>query len=328
MSQVLITTEPSVISSDVTTEARPVAPAAPRDLAVSRMSNYLILAKPRISVMVLVTVALGFALGATGPGAAGSIWSWALLNGLAGIGLTAIASGALNQWWERETDGQMPRTARRPLVTGRLSPTEALVFGLILAVAGVAWLAWFVNPLTAILSAVTLLSYTLIYTPLKRVSSVAVILGAIPGAMPPVLGWTASGRGLEAGAFGLFAILFLWQFPHFLAIAWMYRGEYARAGLKMLPGGCDQADGTANTPAGALAVIYALLLIPVSLQPVLVGLAGWVYLVTAMGLGLWYVQSAIGFWQNPNRATARRVLLTSVMHLPLLLAVLVIDHLW
>ena len=326
MSQGIAVPEPRVA-----TEVRDVPSAAPalsRDVSASRMSNYIILAKPRIAVMVLFTVALGFALGATGPGAAGSVWSWSLLNGLLGIGLTAIASGALNQWWERETDGQMVRTARRPLVTGRLAPVEGLVFGVVLGIAGVAWLAAFVNPLTAVLSAATLLSYTFVYTPLKRVSSVAVILGAIPGAMPPVLGWTAAGRGLEPGAFGLFAILFLWQFPHFLAIAWMYRSEYARAGLKMLPGGCEQADGVPNTPAGALAVVYALLLVPVSLQPVLVGLAGWVYLIVAMGLGLWYVRSAIGFWQNPTRLTARRVLLTSVMYLPLLLAVLVLDHLW
>jgi protoheme IX farnesyltransferase len=299
-----------------------LAPPSVRDLAVARMSNYLVLAKPRIAVMVLITVGLGFALGTRE-----SVFSWALVQGIVGIGLTAVASGALNQWWERETDGQMVRTAKRPLVTGRLAPLEALVFGLLLGGVGVAYLHWQVNPLTAWLAGLTLVAYTLVYTPLKRVSSVAVILGAIPGAMPPVLGWTASGRGLDAGAFGLFAILFLWQFPHFLAIAWMYRGEYARAGLKMLPGGCDQADGSPNTPAGMLAVVYALLLVPVSLQPVLVGLAGWVYLVTALGLGLWYVRSAMIFQANPTRATARGVLLTSVMYLPVLLGVLVADHL-
>jgi heme o synthase len=299
-----------------------LAPPSVRDLAVARMSNYLVLAKPRIAVMVLITVGLGFALGTRE-----SVFSWALVQGIVGIGLTAVASGALNQWWERETDGQMVRTAKRPLVTGRLAPLEALVFGLLLGGVGVAYLHWQVNPLTAWLAGLTLVAYTLVYTPLKRVSSVAVILGAIPGAMPPVLGWTASGRGLDAGAFGLFAILFLWQFPHFLAIAWMYRGEYARAGLKMLPGGCDQADGSPNTPAGMLAVVYALLLVPVSLQPVLVGLAGWVYLVTALGLGLWYVRSAMIFQSNPTRATARGVLLTSVMYLPVLLGVLVADHL-
>ncbi len=298
-----------------------LAPPSVRDLAVARMSNYLVLAKPRIAVMVLITVGLGFALGTRE-----SVFSWALVQGIVGIGLTAVASGALNQWWERETDGQMVRTAKRPLVTGRLAPLEALVFGLLLGGVGVAYLHWQVNPLTAWLAGLTLVAYTLVYTPLKRVSSVAVILGAIPGAMPPVLGWTASGRGLDAGAFGLFAILFLWQFPHFLAIAWMYRGEYARAGLKMLPGGCDQADGSPNTPAGMLAVVYALLLVPVSLQPVLVGLAGWVYLVTALGLGLWYVRSAMIFQANPTRATARGVLLTSVMYLPVLLGVLVADH--
>lgn len=326
MSQGIAAPEPRAATE--VREVHAVMSAAPDDVAASRMSNYVVLAKPRIAVMVLFTVALGFALGATGSGAAGSIWTWSFVHGLVGIGLTAVASGALNQWWERETDGQMVRTAKRPLVTGRLAPVEALVFGLLLGVAGIVYLAMLVNPLTAVLAAATLLSYTLVYTPLKRVSSVAVILGAIPGAMPPVLGWTAAGRGLEPGAFGLFAILFLWQFPHFLAIAWMYRGEYARAGLKMLPGGCDQQDGAPNTPAGALAVVYALLLVPVSLQPVLVGMAGWEYLVVAMGLGLWYVRSAIAFWQNPTRPTARRVLLTSVMYLPLLLAVLVIDHLW
>jgi heme o synthase len=287
-----------------------------RGVALARMHNYLVLAKPRIAVMVLLTVALGYALGSTGP------TGWGMWHAVLGIGMTAVASGALNQWWERDTDARMGRTARRPLPSGTLSPTEALVFGGALGLCGTAYLALAVNPLTAILAAATLVIYTAVYTPMKRVNSLALVVGAIPGAMPPVLGWTASGRGLDAGAAGLFLILFFWQFPHFLAIATMYRDEYARAGLKMLP------EGRLSKQVGWLGVAYALALVPISLQPTLCGLAGPVYAGCALVLGLGYLAASVRFARDESRLNARKLLLVSIAYLPALLSVLVADHVW
>jgi len=201
-----------------------------RTTAAARLSDYVMLMKPRISLLVLLTVSAGFALG--------SADGWhplVLANALFGIALVATASSAFNQWLERDSDALMLRTLNRPLPSGRLSPAEVLLFGFANGIFGIAWLAGFVDYMTAVLSAVTLVLYVGVYTPLKRHTSFGTAVGAIPGAMPPVLGWAAAGAPLDAGAFSLFALLFLWQFPHFLAIAWIYRDQYARAGLKMLP---------------------------------------------------------------------------------------------
>ena len=282
----------------------------------ARFSDYLILAKPRIAVMVLLTVALGYGLAASG-----RAWNGQLLLTLLGVGLTAVASGALNQWWERKTDGLMWRTAKRPLPMGRLTALEACLFGLVTGVAGLVILYTQVNELTAFLAAMTLLLYTWVYTPLKRLSSLATIIGAIPGAMPPVLGWTGASGELGIGAVVLFGILFLWQFPHFLAIGWMYREEYEGAGLHMLPA----ARGRGGM-VGCLAVVYALALIPVSLQPVTCGLAGGGYAAAALLLGLAYLWASIRFWREESRLKARQLLLTSVAYLPLLWLALLLDH--
>ena len=283
-------------------------------VARPRLRDFVELCKPKIAIMGLYTVAIGFFVGSRG------LWNAPLLlNSLLGVGLVAVACSVLNQLIERETDRRMFRTATRPLPTGRISPSEALVFGLTAGVIGLTWLALRVNLLTAVLGAVTLLSYVGLYTPLKRWSGLSTVIGAIPGALPPVLGWTAAGGALDAGAFALFATLFLWQFPHFLAIAWLLREQYANAGLKMMP-------RLSGRGIGLLAVGYGAALIPASLLPRFCGLAGDFYALTAIGLGLAYLWSAIGFARHGDDAAARRVLWASFLYLPTLLAVLTLDH--
>ncbi len=279
-----------------------------------RVRDFVELCKPKIAVMGLYTVAIGFFVGSRG------LWNASLLlHSLLGIGLVAVACSVLNQLIERDTDRRMFRTASRPIPTGRISPSEALVFGVSAGVIGLTWLALRVNPLTAVLGAVTLLSYVGLYTPLKRWTGLSTVIGAIPGALPPVLGWTAAGGSLDAGAFALFATLFLWQFPHFLAIAWLLREQYANAGLKMMP-------RLSGRGIGLLAVGYGAALIPASLLPRFCGLAGDFYALTAIGLGLAYLWSAIGFARHGDDAAARRVLWASFLYLPTLLAVLTLDH--
>ena len=301
-----------------------VAPELVRSLAVDaalssaapmyRVRDFVELCKPRIAVMGLYTVAVGFFVGSRG------LWDVALLlHSLLGIGLVAVACSVLNQFVERDTDRWMTRTATRPLPTGRVSPNEALLFGLLAGAVGLTWLVLRVNVLTAALGAVTLVSYVGIYTPLKRWSGLCTVIGAIPGALPPVLGWTAAGGELDSGAFALFVLLFLWQFPHFLAIAWLLRKQYANAGLKMLP-------RLSGRGIGLLAVVYGSALVPASMLPRFSGLAGDFYALTAIGLGLAYLWSAIGFAREGTDESARKVLWASFPYLPTLLAVLTLDH--
>ena len=291
-------------------------PAA-RPAVWARFADYLELAKPRIAMMALLTVTVGFTLGG------GGTWSFAgLLSALVGIGLVAAASGSLNQLIERHTDALMVRTANRPLPAGRLRPLEAAGFGIACGLAGVVILFVESNALTAVLALSTLCLYVVLYTPLKRYTALSTAIGAIPGALPPVLGWTASGAPLGIEAFSLFAILFVWQFPHFLAIAWLYRADYAAAGLKMLPGGRSLRRGR----IGLLASIYAAVLIPVSLIPGNVALGGGSYRIAAIFLGLGYLAAAVRFATNETRETARGLLYSSLVYLPLLLSVLTWDH--
>jgi len=279
-----------------------------------RVRDFVELCKPRIAVVGLYTVAVGFIVGSRGQ------WNVPLLlHSLLGVGLVAVACSVLNQFVERETDQRMDRTAGRPLPTGRISASEALLFGLLAGAIGLTWLALRVNALTATLGAATLLSYVGFYTPLKRWTSLCTVIGAVPGALPPVLGWTAAGGELDAGAFSLFVLLFLWQFPHFLAIAWLLREQYANAGLKMMP-------RLSGRGIGLLAVVYGAALIPASLLPRFSGVAGDFYALTAIGLGAAYLWSAIEFARQGNDASARRVLWASFMYLPTLLAVLTLDH--
>jgi len=285
--------------------------------SIARWRDYLTLAKPRIAVMGLVTVALGFMLGSTAEWQAER-----LAHALFGIGLVAISCSVLNQWLERDSDRLMARTANRPLPAGRLAPNEVLVFGVLLGVVGFADLVLAVNVLTAILAFGTLLLYVAVYTPLKRHTSLCTAIGAIPGAMPPVLGWVAAGGQLDAGAFALFATLFVWQFPHFLAIAWLYRHQYASAGLRMLP----QAEPRSKI-TGWMCVVYALALVPVSLLLKDAALAGDLFAVVALILGFGYVGFSVRFLLNESVRTARQLIWFSLVYLPTLLLVLTWDHL-
>ena len=287
-------------------------------VALSRLSDFVELAKPRIAVMALVTVTVGFILASTSVG-----WQTsALFSGLFGIALVAVSSSVFNQVIERDSDRLMPRTENRPLPSGRMSSTEALLFGFATGLIGIVWLIFMVNLTTAILGGVTLLLYVAIYTPLKRKTSLCTAIGAVPGALPPVLGWTAAGGELNAQAFSLFAILFIWQFPHFLAIAWIYQKQYRGAGLIMLP-----ANGRMPRVVGVMAVAYALVLLPVSLLPAELSLAGTGYLLTATVLGVFYAVFAARFAVSENDKEARRLLYASLVYLPVLLLSLTWDHL-
>lgn len=282
---------------------------------VSRLSAYQELAKPRIAVMVLLSMAVGFAL------ATGAQWDLlALLHAGVGVLLAVVASSALNQYLERHTDARMARTRNRPLPSGRLTADEVLWFGLACGIVSVVYLAVLVNPLTAGLTLLTIASYAGVYTPLKRWTPVCTAVGALPGAMPPVLGWTAAGGSLDWSAFSLLAIVFVWQFPHFLAIAWMYRDQYEQAGLKMIPG-----RGRPGV-VGSVSMAYALALIPVSLLPMQLDLAGSLYGLAALLLGLAYAWSAWRFFREESRDQAKRLLWTSLVYLPGVLAALTFDH--
>lgn len=292
------------------------SPSSVREALSVRLGDYATLIKPRIAVLALLTVSAGFTLASPE-----GLQLPALVHALFGIALVAAASNSLNQLIERETDARMRRTENRPLPSGRMSPWEVFVFGVVTGVGGVVYLAAWVNLQTAALAALTLLLYAGVYTPLKRRTSLCTALGAIPGALPPVLGWTAAGGPLDSRAFSLFAILFLWQFPHFLAIAWLYREDYADAGLKMLPLG-----GNAPQVVGILAAGYSLALLPLSLGPSACGLAGRGYAAAAIVLGLGYLAAAMRFAVCESVSTARRLLATSLIYLPVLLAALVWDN--
>ncbi|MCA8983645.1 MAG: heme o synthase [Planctomycetaceae bacterium] len=285
----------------------------------ARFADYAELAKLRISVMVLVTVAVGFLVGSQG--GMGTDW-WLLLNALLGIACIAASSCTVNQYLEISTDLLMVRTRNRPLPSGRVRPREALLFAGITGVFGVVHLWVFVNPLVSLLTLLNWVLYVAIYTPMKRHTSLCTAVGAIPGAMPPVLGWAAAGQPLGWEAFWLFSLMFLWQFPHFLAIAWLYRQDYYQAGLWMLPNGLPERYVT-----GTLALAYALILLPVSLLPHQYGIAGQAYFWITLGAGLAYVWFSLRFLREETRQTARQLLFCSLIYLPLVLATLTCSHL-
>lgn len=285
--------------------------------APSRAADLLELTKPRITGLVSVTAAAGFLL-AQPPGPL----PWARFAlAVAGIALVSAGSGALNHWWERELDRRMRRTAARPLPAGRMSADAALLWGAVLAAAGILGLALLVEPLTAVLAALTLVLYVFVYTPMKTRTSLATIVGAVPGAAPPLLGWTAAEGGVELGGWVLFAILFLWQLPHFLAIAWLYREDYRAAGMVLLT--IDDPDFGRTARQAAL---WTVALLPVSLVPSAIRMAGAAYLAGALVLGGLFLAVAVAFARRPAVPSAKRLLLASVSYLPALLAVLVADH--
>jgi protoheme IX farnesyltransferase len=282
--------------------------------------NYLELTKPRITAMILFSTGTGFWFGL--PHGARVVSEMArLVNTLIGTGLLASGTAALNQWVERASDARMRRTAGRPIPSGRVSPAAGFAFGASVSTIGFAELALTVNLLSACLGLLTLLTYLLLYTPLKQRSSICTTVGAIPGAMPPVIGFAAAHGGLTPGAWALAAILFLWQFPHFYAIARIHCEDYARAGIRMLPVVAPDCRSTNRRT-----VLFALTLIPVSLIPSLIGMTSSVYAVGAAGLGAWYLVSTLRAFAGSAQAQARQILLTSVAYLPLLYVLMLADR--
>jgi protoheme IX farnesyltransferase len=287
------------------------------------MKDYIALTKPRITWLVVTTTGIGYFFGLPAGTFRWLSWtSWIpLLITLLGTALIAGGTFALNQWYEREADFKMRRTAGRPLPGGRLTASSALIFGSAVSLAGFATLALAVNPLAGLLGLFTLVSYLFIYTPLKQRSSLSTVVGALPGAMPPLIGYAASTGTLTPEAWALFAILFIWQFPHFLAIAWMYREDYSRAGILMLP--VVEPDGRSTSRQ---IVMYASTLIPVSLFPTLLGMTGRIYLVGALMLGLWFLYAGVRVAFDRTILRARRVLLVSVIYLPLIYGLMLFDR--
>jgi len=291
------------------------AAAAPRLASrPSRLGDYVALTKPRLNALVVATSAAGAYLGGASATAAG------LAPAVIGTTLVAAGAAVLNQLYERDTDGLMRRTRMRPLPDGRITPVEALVFGVALAAVGLATLAIATNILATALALTTLSVYLLVYTPMKRRSTGATLVGAVPGALPPLIGWAASAGRLSAGGLALFAIVFLWQIPHFMAIAWMYRDDYANAGFPMLP--VVDYDGRRT---GRQAVIYSAALVPVSLAPGLVGVSGAWYMAVALGLGLWLLALAWRFAADRDEPSARRLFFGSIAYLPVLWVVMILN---
>ena len=284
-------------------------------VAPSRAADFVELTKPRITALVLVTAAVGYAVGVNGP-----FETPRFLLFLFGTALLCAGASALNQYAERGPDAKMLRTHRRPIPAGRLRPEEALRFGLALCVTGLAALAG-VNLATLVLGAASVLSYVLAYTPLKRVTSLCTVVGAVPGALPPLMGWAAARGSLAPAGWALFAILFLWQLPHFLAIGWLYREDYARGGFPML--GVTDPEGGAT---GRQMILYAAALLPVTLAAGILASAGTVYLWGALVLGLAFLGCALLFAARPKPEAARRVFLVSVLYLPVLLGLMVFDR--
>jgi heme o synthase len=278
---------------------------------------YVVLTKPDVTFLVVLTTIAGFYLGSRGA------LDWArLLHTLGGTLLVACGTSALNQYVERDMDAVMRRTASRPLPSGQLQPREVLIFGVGAIVAGAAWLALAVNGLPALVALVTSVLYLGLYTPLKTRTTLSTAVGAIPGALPPLIGWAAARGSLSLGAWVLFAILFFWQFPHFMAIAWMYREDYARAGIRMLPVVDRKGDATFRQ-----IVMTSAILVWVSALPSVIGMAGIAYFFGALALGMILLQ--VGLWANRSRTNVRAKWLmhATVAHIPLLLLWLILDKL-
>jgi protoheme IX farnesyltransferase len=277
------------------------------------IADYLQLSKARIVLMVLITTAAGYAI------ATPHIDATLLLQALLGTALVAAGTNALNQYAERDHDALMRRTRLRPLPAGRISPRSALIFSTLIAFAGTIYLGVAVNWLTAGLGAVTLASYIFVYTPLKRISTACTIIGAIPGAIPPLMGWTAATGKLAPGGWILFAILFFWQLPHFMAISWIYREDYGRAGFAM-----TSVRDARGTSTARQAILFSLALLAVSVLPSYIGLTGGIYLLVAIGAGAVMIAGSIHFFFDRSNRVARRLFMTSNLYLVVMMTALVI----
>jgi protoheme IX farnesyltransferase len=273
------------------------------------------LVKARLTLLVLLTTAVGFYLGAEGP------VNWTLmLETVLGTAAAAAGAAALNQWWEHRLDALMHRTQSRPVPAGRMRPLEALAIGTALSIFGVTYLAFVCNALSAALGAITIIIYIFAYTPLKLVSTFNTALGAVPGALPPMIGWAAARGTLNAGAWMLFAILFFWQLPHFFAIAWMYRDDYARAGFQMI-----SSDDPTGERSASQSVFFCMLLLIIAGLPAYLGIATVFYLLAELILGGVFLAAAMRFLKTRTKSDARRLFLTSIIYLPLLLGALVLS---
>src|ERR1700728_526461 len=318
--------EPEIVSRDAKVAVEGTHLHAPRaGETASLLVDYRELFKLRVTLMVTLTGFAGFYLGSMRSGI--SSIQPGLLNTLIGISVVSSGAAALNQVIERRLDAKMQRTADRPMATGRIGLAHGIAVGLLAIIAGSLWLTFQTNLITGGLTLLTAFLYVAVYTPLKRFTTLATFIGAFPGAMPPLLGWTAARGFIEWQAIALFAILFVWQFPHFMSIAWLYRDDYARAGIRMLP--VVQPDGWSTA---CEALVYAVLMIPVSAVPFYLHLTGWVYLLAAMLLGLVYLVYTIRFTRitgalsvAESRGYARDLLRASVIYLPLLLTVMMLN---
>ena len=296
--------------------ARSFAVLQPRHRAdMVAWSEYWALTKPDVNILIAITVAVAFSMAAP-PSLASFPWT-ALVNAVFGTMLVAAGAATLNQWMERRFDAQMRRTRRRPIAAGRIEPARALAFGTVVSLVGTGYLAATSGVLAALLAAITLASYLFVYTPLKRRTPLCTMIGAIPGAMPPLIGWAAGQGSLSAGAWLLFAVVFLWQFPHFMAIAWMYRDDYDRAGYKVLP------QGQARVPVVILQTLLPLIaLVVVSLLPGVAGTAGVLRTGGLLLLGLGFLACGLQFVSRRSGSSARRLLFASILYLPLVFLLL------
>lgn len=279
------------------------------------MRDFLELTKPRITVLILICTAVGYSFGRA------SFDLTTLIHVLLGTALMASGTAALNQWYESYSDAKMRRTRDRPIPSGRIKRAHGFIFGALLSIAGFVELWFGTNALAALLGLSTLLTYMLVYTPMKRRAPACTTVGALPGAMPPLIGYAASHGSLDAGALALFGILFVWQFPHFYAIAWMYRDDYARGGICMLP--VIEPDGESTVRR---IVTYSVLLIPISLLPRILGMTGSLYSGAAVVAGLVLLYYGVRLGLERSCVRARQVLLASVLYLPVLFAVMVLDR--
>jgi protoheme IX farnesyltransferase len=298
-------------SAAIPTEVEPALSAPARRRFISDVAE---LVKARLTLLVLLTTAVGYYLGAEGP-----INPLGLFHAVFGTALSAAGAAALNQWWERRLDALMHRTRSRPIPAGRMAPRDALLLGCLLSVGGVVYLALACNWLSALFASATILIYIFAYTPLKRVSTFNTLVGAVPGALPPVVGWAAASGTAGIGAWSLFAILFFWQLPHFFAIAWMYREDYARAGFEMI-----SKDDKTGVRSASQSVLFCILLLFICGGPAFLKLVSYHYLTVELILNGLFIFAAMRFLRTQQVADARRLFLTSIAYLPLLLAALVL----
>lgn len=299
----------AAIESEVAT-----TPAADHPARSRAFTDFAELVKARLTLLVLLTTAVGFYVGAQGP-----VDYLAMFHVVFGTAAAAAGASALNQWWERKSDALMNRTKTRPVPAGRMRPAEALVLGSALSLFGIIYLGIACNALSAVLAAITIVIYIFAYTPLKRISTTNTLVGAIPGAIPPLIGWAAARGRIDPGAWGLFAILFLWQLPHFFAIAWMYRDDYSRAGFQMI-----SSDDRSGERSASQSVFFCILLLIMAGLPAFLEVTTWVYLPIELALGGCFTAVAMRFLRIRTPAAARTLFIVSIVYLPLLLGAIVL----